>query len=240
MTYKRLRQAGIYCIRNLVNGKLYIGSSIDLRRRLIGHRYSLKRGRHANVALQSAWVKYGSNAFSFEVLMVCSETECLAKEKEFIDRLHCVSPCGYNIRSDVTANYGLRHTAEARLKISLAGRGRKLSPEHCKAIGDAHRGTKHTVETKRRISQSLIGVVPVWIDPVGRALKISQSRTGYVMPHKTKRKLSKIFKGKSMLTEDTKTKIRSLFKGGTTRRDIGKLLGIDKGTVGNLIAGRTR
>ena len=45
----------IYRIRNILTGKFYIGSSIDIERRWHEHRLHLRTDRHANKHLQNAW-----------------------------------------------------------------------------------------------------------------------------------------------------------------------------------------
>jgi group I intron endonuclease len=49
--------AGVYWILNLVNGKVYIGSSVDVENRLQNHKKDLIAGKHRNPYLQRAWNK---------------------------------------------------------------------------------------------------------------------------------------------------------------------------------------
>ena len=56
-------KSGIYLIVNLVNGKRYIGSSVDIYNRLHDHLSNLKHNRAHNAHLQAAWNKYGDKAF---------------------------------------------------------------------------------------------------------------------------------------------------------------------------------
>ena len=50
--------AGVYQIYNTETGKRYIGSSIDVERRLKEHKRNLKSHKHRNQHLQNAWNKY--------------------------------------------------------------------------------------------------------------------------------------------------------------------------------------
>lgn len=52
-------EAGVYVIKNNVNGKQYVGSSIDLHMRRIQHFSKLRCGKHINSHLQNAYNKYG-------------------------------------------------------------------------------------------------------------------------------------------------------------------------------------
>jgi len=49
---------GIYQIRNLVNGKVYIGSSTNFENRWTRHKYGLNRINHENSRLKNAWNKH--------------------------------------------------------------------------------------------------------------------------------------------------------------------------------------
>ncbi len=60
---------GIYMIRNIVNGKVYIGSTKrSFRSRWIDHKNLLSKSRHENKYLQKDWKEFGADAFVFEIL----------------------------------------------------------------------------------------------------------------------------------------------------------------------------
>ena len=63
---------GIYSIQNLVDGKYYVGESINLNSRLSNHRSLLKYGKHRNKHLQAAWNKYGGDNFEFKIIEKCN------------------------------------------------------------------------------------------------------------------------------------------------------------------------
>lgn len=62
------RPMGIYRIRNLNNGKSYIGYGLDLPAKLNRHMAELKFGSHRNPELLAEWKSFGESAFEFEVL----------------------------------------------------------------------------------------------------------------------------------------------------------------------------
>lgn len=68
----------IYEIRNLINNKVYIGSSKQVNKRFTIHRHRLNKNTHANKYLQAAWNKYGKDAFEFKVIHI------LEKESDLI------------------------------------------------------------------------------------------------------------------------------------------------------------
>jgi len=53
----------IYCIENLVNGKKYIGQSIESEKRIETHIYDLRANRDSSIYLQNSWNKYGEQNF---------------------------------------------------------------------------------------------------------------------------------------------------------------------------------
>lgn len=63
----------IYKIENKINGKVYIGQTVqsDPLRRWHGHLSGLRRNLHDNAFLQNAWNKYGEDNFSFVVVAEC-------------------------------------------------------------------------------------------------------------------------------------------------------------------------
>lgn len=75
---------GIYCILNLINGKLYIGQSTNLNKREYDHFRHLNNGNHPNPHLQFAFNKYGRDNFDFILITYCSEEELDELEQHYI------------------------------------------------------------------------------------------------------------------------------------------------------------
>ena len=79
---------GIYKIENLINGKIYIGQAVDLKRRISEHkrpsRYNNPNRPEYKFALSAAIRKYGIGNFSFEIIEECKEEELDDKEKYWI------------------------------------------------------------------------------------------------------------------------------------------------------------
>lgn len=76
---------GIYKIQNIISGKLYIGSSYNIRERLINHKSMLRCNKHHSIYLQNAYNKYGINNFIFEIIEECKLDELMIKEQYYID-----------------------------------------------------------------------------------------------------------------------------------------------------------
>jgi len=75
-----MKISGIYAIKNLVNGKTYVGQTVDLNRRLYDHKRCLKKDMHHNIYLQREYNKYGFEKFEFTTLEQCDVE--LLDEKE--------------------------------------------------------------------------------------------------------------------------------------------------------------
>lgn len=90
---------GIYKITNSLNGKSYIGQSVDIKTRWSSHksRSLATTEHHDNMPIHSAMAKYGIDNFTFEVLEECLPSELDEKEKYWIARLNTISPEGYNL-----------------------------------------------------------------------------------------------------------------------------------------------
>lgn len=59
---------GVYQIRNLASGKVYLGRSADLTGRINSEKFQLKNNMHMNKELQNDFKALGEEKFAFEVL----------------------------------------------------------------------------------------------------------------------------------------------------------------------------
>ena len=76
---------GIYQIRNLANGKVFVGAALNLPGILTSNRLQLSSGGHPNKRLQAEWNEFGGEGFAFEVL----------------DELAATEGAGYDYRADL-------------------------------------------------------------------------------------------------------------------------------------------
>ena len=65
---ERVKPAGVYQVKSLANGKVLLGSSLNLEGPLNRHKFMLKIGSHTNKALQADWNEFGPGQFVFEIL----------------------------------------------------------------------------------------------------------------------------------------------------------------------------
>jgi len=96
-------EAGIYQVRNKVNGKVFIESSMNLKT-INGQEFMLDMGSHRNRKLQEEWKAFGKEAFVIEVLEVMKIKEgagAFYDPKDDLKKLHAewlerIQPFGEN------------------------------------------------------------------------------------------------------------------------------------------------
>jgi hypothetical protein len=81
--------SGVYQIRRKQNGKIYVGSAVNLQSRWHSHRRDLGNGVHVNPHLQFAWNLYGETNLEFSVLEYVDEQRLLTTEQLWIDKTGC-------------------------------------------------------------------------------------------------------------------------------------------------------
>jgi hypothetical protein len=94
-----------------VNGKVLLGSSLNLDGPLNGHRFMLEISGHTNKALQKEWNEFGANKFVFEILEVVKvndddpnfnlDDELTLLEQIWLEKLQPFGDRGYNIDAHI-------------------------------------------------------------------------------------------------------------------------------------------
>ncbi len=102
---ERPKPAGVFQIKNTVNGKVLLGSSLNLEGPLNSHKFMLTIGHHDNKELQKDWNEYGPDKFVFEILEVVQVTddpnfnlsdELMLLEEIWLEKLEPFGARGYN------------------------------------------------------------------------------------------------------------------------------------------------
>ncbi|MFH1301180.1 MAG: NUMOD3 domain-containing DNA-binding protein [Planctomycetota bacterium] len=186
--------AGVYEIRNIINGHCYIGSSTRVAVRMHRHKTALENCRHGNIHLQRAWDKYGEDNFIFRPLLYCDPGNALLYEQMCMDGLRPK----YNIAKDAAAPMtGLNLSKEHRTKISKSMTGKVRTKEHQEKLSATHRGSKRSEEARRRMSIAHKGVALSKEHIQHRV----ESRRGYRHSEETKQKISASHIGKTYSEE---------------------------------------
>lgn len=207
------RTSGIYVIRNIIDGKMYVGSAVNLRRRRNAHIGLLRTGKHHNVHLQRAWVKHGEGTFEWIILERCTEGVLIEREQWWLT--YYAESYGwtnlYNLCPVAGSRLGVRHSLETRVRMSKVKSVDSLSPETRTNISKAKLGHKVSLETRDKISTALKGRS---LPPEIRA-KISIGMTGRKLSPETRIKMSAARKGEKRmpLSQEHKAKISVALKG---------------------------
>ena len=107
---ERQKPAGVFQIRNTANGKVLLGSSMNLEGPLNGHRFMLIAGRHRNEKLQEDWNALGPDHFVFEILEVVKVKddpdfslvdELTLLEQIWVEKLQPFGDRGYNVNAKI-------------------------------------------------------------------------------------------------------------------------------------------
>lgn len=147
---------GVYAITCLVDGRCYVGGSTGIVRRWSAHRSALNHGKHKNRLLQEAWTQLGPEAFAFSVLEAVPTGSISEVEQRHMDRL-CAHSRGFNIYPTAGSPRGSVHSAETRMKVGLAGRGRKHSTASRAKISDRLREVMTSSDARAIRSAGVIG-----------------------------------------------------------------------------------
>ena len=146
-----MNRSGIYIIRNRGNGKCYVGSAVNLRKRMNNHRHELRADKHHSATLQRAWSRHGEATFGFSVLLRCDPEHLIFFEQRAFDVLHPF----YNGLKVAGSPVGRKHSPEAIAKMSLKAKARgPHSAEHRLKIslGMKALGLKRSQETRAAVS----------------------------------------------------------------------------------------
>lgn len=91
------KKSGIYCFRNNINGKCYIGQAINIRTRITQHLWALKKNKLPYL-IYKAFNKYGISNFSLYIIEEDVSRDSLNdREVYWIKHFNSLAPNGYNL-----------------------------------------------------------------------------------------------------------------------------------------------
>lgn len=144
-------------IKNLVNGKCYVGQSVNIKRRFMEHK---NINKESNQSLVLAYKKYGIENFSFSILEECEEHLLNEREMFWIEKLKPE----YNRTKGGDGNLGRIVSDETKSKLRTAGKSqwdKKTDDEKERIIRNNLTGPKvgHSVseETRAKLRAANIG-----------------------------------------------------------------------------------
>lgn len=175
--YKKI--CGIYSI-GIEGQKLYIGSSVSIKRRWAAHRCNLMANRHHSIKLQRAWNKYGEQNFKFKILEEVEESMLLIEKEQFYIDKYDSFHNGYNSTPIAGCTKKRKTSNETRKKMSISRKKRIITDITRKRMSDSQskrKGEKRSLDT---------------------CLKISMANRGRIVSNETREKMSLSRKGKKL------------------------------------------
>lgn len=248
---------GVYLIENRLNGKIYVVSSLNVKRRLMTHVNKLTKNKHHSDKLQMDWDIYGLDSFKFEVLEEVDNTDELDKREQYwITYYRSSSDDGYNVKSKATRKKTIpdesrqksSESAKARifteemLEISKNNLKRAMpTPEGIKKTSDKLRGRKRPEEVKEKIRSKLQGRE---VSEETRK-KLSESSKGKKHTEEAKKNMSEAHKNRphlgygSKLREEDVVIIKTLLRDNLPVKIIADKFHLDVSYVYQIRKGRT-
>lgn len=150
---------GVYSLVNTIDGKRYVGSSVQIKTRLYKHNYHLRKGNHHCKHLQNAFNLYGEDAFTTETVLLCDKVNLEYYEQVVMDYFRTETGL-YNMQPEAYTPRNSRLSQEHKDNISKGLKGRPKTKEHNEAVSKALSGRKghrtpKTEEQKAKIRQSV-------------------------------------------------------------------------------------
>lgn len=152
----------IYQIKNIINGKIYIGYSQNPISRWKNHKHSIYKPKYYKSKLYSAMNKYGIENFQFDVIYQSyDKAHCKEIMEPYFIAMYNTIEEGYNIakggsggstrngmkwtdteRANIAEKTKLAMTLEVRSKISKSRKGTKASYKTKKLLSDSHKNLR--------------------------------------------------------------------------------------------------
>jgi group I intron endonuclease len=145
----------IYKIQNAVNGRMYIGQSVNPEQRAKRHFWK----NNKCVKLGNAIQFYGRAVFSFSVLLWCKNKAEADEVEALLIELADTRAAGYNITPGGGGTgsgsdnpfFGRQHTDELKARLSAERRGVPMAELTRKKIAAANRNRKMSEDTKAKL-----------------------------------------------------------------------------------------
>lgn len=165
----KIKLTGIYVIKNILNGKYYVGSAFNIKARWRVHLCQLLKNKHHSIHLQRAWNKYGADSFIFEAIQYCSKEDLTLNEQFWID--HFISfnkgyNCKYKAENGSSNINKKRGPMSESHKQAIRDSKKNISPETRLKLSIANTGYKHSIERRKKQSERQKGNIPTNCIPI--------------------------------------------------------------------------
>lgn len=136
----------IYSAKNRIDGKVYVGQTKNLNRRMHAHKHRATSGEGG--AFYEAIRQYGFESFDWSILETCEESRLNETETYWIKSL------GTNCYNLIV---GSRHSEQTKEKFRLAGIRRGMAAGATEKAAETNRGKHRSNETKEKQRRAALG-----------------------------------------------------------------------------------
>ena len=141
-----MQQTGIYALKYTEQNLIYVGQSIDIKRRYREHIKSMKRDAHTNHRVQKAYNEFGIP--ELEILQLCSLVELNNKEILWTSKLNSLDSLNIVEAGKVGHGVNSNHSKYTKLQILLVFRKclqNKLTLKQVSELTEVKLSTVHAI-----------------------------------------------------------------------------------------------
>lgn len=156
---KGTKISGIYRILNTINNRFYIGSSINVYRRVQVHFWALENNKHVNKHLQADFDEFKIDAFVVELIEHVENINLLLEREQHWMNNEAAIQQGYNAYPTARNTLGQKLSEETKEKMKEAHKNVsnetrvKLSKANS-GVNNSMYGKHHSFETRVKISNA--------------------------------------------------------------------------------------
>jgi group I intron endonuclease len=186
------KKSGIYMLTNKINNKRYIGSAIDLNKRISRYFQKSYLLKNKNFLIVKAIKKYGISNFYISILEYTNPlvSDLLKQEQYWLDQIRPE----YNILKIAGNSLGYKHSELVKFKISQKRLGVKMEEITKERISRSLKvsklvGHKHSIDTKKKLS--IIASMRKFDPNKGLYITIKDITTGIIKSYKSIREAAR-------------------------------------------------
>nr|YP_010029628.1 hypothetical protein J2C28_mgp28 [Beauveria lii]QOU11069.1 hypothetical protein [Beauveria lii] len=139
-------KSGIYKWINNINGNTYVGSGLNLTKR-IGDYFNESELKRNPRPIHAALLKHGHDNFTLKILEYCKPDELIKREQYYLDLMKPE----YNILKNAYSLLGFKHSDETIARLKL----KSISEEHKKILSSGHLGKQVSQEIRDKLSLAM-------------------------------------------------------------------------------------
>lgn len=209
----------IYAILNLNNQLHYIGSAVNLKKRIRLHLSGWRNGNHHNRKLQNVFNKYGESVFRFDIIEVVLDPQDLLKREQFW--IDATLPY-YNHARIAGSALGTKRTKEQIARMCVAQKLSKSRPEVREKLRISNIGIKKppVTEANKEKMRALYKGIPLTKEHAKKISEALMGKPGRSPSEETRKLLSNRNKGR-VQSDEVKEKMRliMLLRRGSTHTE---------------------